>query len=799
VPSALVSDLLDGHVQLDLECLDRIYLNAYIPNLQCGGQVLNFITKHLRQPIASPAVLAKIGEQFRAAVCSFCDTRQIPVLHFKSKDRQIEIVKPYFDEAQQPGVVAVGVAQEFQSVFTAYKRAHKGGGPPYFAFEKADRRVTAYYFYILDAEFGPAFIKLCSYFPYPGKVWVNGHEWAKRQAAKAGLCFTELANGFSSCENPRRLQSICDRLGPNQVLMFFEHWMKVIPTPLGRKDRLAGYFWELSMRQVEVSRTLVFDAPRHARAFFEAVVQDNLDIGRPDEVKLIFARQIRSTTKGEFASKVVTRGTDVTINAFYKHSRIKEYLKEGRALRIETVVNSPTDLGVQRRLTNLAELVTKAKAANRRMLDVQRAGQGCAIETALFERISQPSLEEGQRTGALRFGEPRTMALAGALCVSLNTVVGFTNRSLRAQVSQLLGAPYSSAQMTYDLRRLRLKGLVERVPGSHRYKITGAGLASLSSTPSATTGFSDLSSSPTGRPRRPSYDKLSGSSSMPSTTMPPAHTSRLPKTCLNFRDCANKGALAAAGRLLLDELGGAFCSPPRPDVVPDAIETVPQWAVCEQGLDRPEELGCVDVVGGEASPEARLLHTLSVVVLVPEQRQHDHRLGEVEALRRRVVATVGDHEVDDWQYLRLGDLLGSPHVAGEFVFVVSWSLADDEAMRRLRQHFHESSHEIDVRRPERAERQIEQTAMAFPDRFGNLEVGFGGADRRVDALPGSGQRPAVDVVDDLRIDVEVEMARLVYELEVRQGRCARRDDPVVEAFPNGSVNPVVLCPEGCPL
>ena len=105
------------------------------------------------------------------------------------------------------------------------------------------------------------------------------------------------------------------------------------------------------MRQVEVSRTMVFDAPRRARGFFEAVVADNIDIGRPDELKVIFNRQIRSTTRSEFATRVVTRGTDVTINAFYKHSLIKEYLKEGRALRIETVVNSPTDLGVQRRLT----------------------------------------------------------------------------------------------------------------------------------------------------------------------------------------------------------------------------------------------------------------------------------------------------------------------------------------------------------------------------------------------------------------------------------------------------------------
>jgi hypothetical protein len=471
-----VGELLDAHVQLDLECLDRVYLNAYVPNLQVPGQVSMFMTGHLGCPFPSPAILSHMGDRFRAAVTAFAQGHDIPVLRFRAEDRQIDMVRPLWQRARGPGVVAVGIAQEFQKVFTARQRPTRDPKVKVFMFDKADRRVTVYYFYVLDTEFGPGFIKICSYFPYPAKVWVNGHEWAKHQATKAGIGYVELANGFASADDPRRLQQICDRLGPAHIQSFFERWMKAIPTPLSKVDRRGGYWWELSMRQIEVSRTIVFDAPRRARAFFEAVVADNLDIGRPDEIKLIFDRQIRTTTKGEFATRVVTRGTDVTINAFYKHSRIKEYLKEGRALRIETVINAPNDLGCHRRLENLPELKAKATAANRRLLEVQRAGQGCAIETALFERISQPSLEEGQRTGALRFGDPRVMALTGALCVALTATVGFTNKSLRASVSQLLGRPYSQTQMTYDLRRLRLKGLIIRVPHTNTYVLTTEGI-----------------------------------------------------------------------------------------------------------------------------------------------------------------------------------------------------------------------------------------------------------------------------------------------------------------------------------
>jgi len=475
-----VSQVLDGHVMLDLECLDRVYLNAYVPNLQVSGQVVTFLTQHLGNPIPSPALFNQIGERFRAAVTRFAIGNDIPVVRFGKDARKAEVMRPYLDAARaagRPGVVAVGVAQEFQRVFTGSPRRPDGPGAPQFTFAKADRRVSCYYFYVWDAEFGPGFIKLCSYFPYPAKVWVNGHEWAKQQARRHGIAFTELANGFATCDQPARLQAICDALGPADIQAFFDRWLARIPTPLGPADRAAGYWWELSMRQVEVSRTLVLDTPARARAFFQALVADNLGIGRPDEVSLIFDRRIRSDTDSGFATRVVTRGVEVTVNCFYKHSRIKQYLKEGRALRVETVCNSPGDLGCQRRLVHLDELQARARAANRRLLDTERAGPGCVLASPAFARVAQPSTDgqAGSPTGALRFGDPRVMALAGALCILLTRTVGFTHRSLRAQVTALLGQAYTASQMSYDLTRLRRKGLIRRLPRTNTYVLTSDG------------------------------------------------------------------------------------------------------------------------------------------------------------------------------------------------------------------------------------------------------------------------------------------------------------------------------------
>ena len=201
-----VNDVLDGHVGLDVECLDRIYLNGYVPNLQVGGQVVSFMTAHLGNPIPSPAIMEKIGTAFRTAVDRFAADNKIAVVRFGKDDRKIEVMRPYLARQARtgrPGVAAIGIAQEFQNVFAATKRVGHNG-VPWFSFFKADRRVTCFYVYLWDADFGPAFIKICAYFPYPIKVWLNGHEWAKRQAVQAGIGFSELSNGLPAVRIPPR-------------------------------------------------------------------------------------------------------------------------------------------------------------------------------------------------------------------------------------------------------------------------------------------------------------------------------------------------------------------------------------------------------------------------------------------------------------------------------------------------------------------------------------------------------------------------------------------------------------------
>src|SRR6266513_729615 len=246
-----VNDVLDGHVVLDIECLDRIYLNAYVPILQTSAQVVAFLSGHLGFPFPSPVLFRQLGERFRKAVAAFAEANDIPWVRFGKGEAKLEVMAPHLARQAatgRSGVAAVGVAQEFQRVWTAYE-GKTSTGTPRWSFAKTDRRVTCYYFYLWDEGFGPAFIKICAYFPYPGKVWFNGHEWAKRQALAAGLRFTELSNGFAACEDPATLQEVCDRLGPGQIRVFAERWWARLPLPFTRADRQAGHWWDISMRQ----------------------------------------------------------------------------------------------------------------------------------------------------------------------------------------------------------------------------------------------------------------------------------------------------------------------------------------------------------------------------------------------------------------------------------------------------------------------------------------------------------------------------------------------------------------------
>jgi hypothetical protein len=378
----------------------------------------------------------------------------------------------------------IGVAQEKAHIFRTERRRNPVTGAAYPWIVTATGVVNHYYLYGVDDDFGPFFLKFCSYFPYTARLCINGHEYAKRQAAKAGIAFEALDNGFASAADPAAVQAICDGLTEDTIGALLRKWLVRLPHPYTAADRAAGYRYELSILQAEFSLTQMLDAPVSGRIFFEQVIRDNLDLGRPDRVSLIFARQIqrgrKKPTPGRFRTRVITQHVTPSLYVDYKHTTIKQYHKEGRALRTETTINDTYDFAIGRRLTNLPALRKIGFSANRRLLDVQRLSHDPADGAAALNAITAPAITPtGQRVAGMRFTDPRTQGLLSAICVFRLLPRGFTNRDLRHHLAPLLGLSpeaMTSGQITYDLRRLRHHGLIERIPRTHRYQITGTGL-----------------------------------------------------------------------------------------------------------------------------------------------------------------------------------------------------------------------------------------------------------------------------------------------------------------------------------
>jgi len=158
---------------------------------------------------------------------------------------------------------------------------------------------------------------------------------------------------------------------------------------------------------------------------------------------------------------------------------LKQYFKEGRGLRTEGTINNPYDFGVGKDLKNLPHLKRIAAHINHRLLEVERVSQNCRFSQQSMQRLIEPTVtQEGQKAPGLKFGQPRVMALLLALCLFLILPAGFSNRQLRQHVADILGLDldhYKPGQMTYDLRRLRLKGLICRKAGTHSYELTPYG------------------------------------------------------------------------------------------------------------------------------------------------------------------------------------------------------------------------------------------------------------------------------------------------------------------------------------
>jgi hypothetical protein len=484
-----IADLQQENVRFELESIDRMYLNCFVPQLTSAGGVAAYFREHMGRRFASTKDAIPLTKAFTQEIHTFAEELNIPIVRFAKNQRKDDVMQERLKKFQhKEGVVFIGIAQEKATVpRTTRKRVGPPGNEgtiPWIDYSTV--MVNFFYFYCLDENFGPFFIKFCSYFPYPAKLCINGHEYLKQQLKKAGIGFIPLDNGILQCDQPARAQRIADGFDEHKIETFFRKWLRKLPHPFPPVDRKAGYRYKLSILQSEFALTQVWDRPLHGREFFEEVIRENIDLGRPETVQLIFARKMqkKTATDGRCRTRIVTDGVIPSLHVYYKNTHLKQYHKscdKGAALRTETTINNTYDFKVGRLIKNLPELRRIGFAANHRVLEVEKLSHDSRVGAATFEALQSPvRTEDGQRASALRFGDERVQSILAVILMLFLQFEGFRNRQLRSLLAQRLGLPEAeikAGRITYELRRLRLHGLIERIPKTHQYRLTPKGLA----------------------------------------------------------------------------------------------------------------------------------------------------------------------------------------------------------------------------------------------------------------------------------------------------------------------------------
>ena len=470
-------------IQFRYRCFDRILLNGLIQPFQQPERVLGFFNTYRAGKRVTRRTLTEIADQFQNWAKNRSEKWGTPILEppdgNDTDSRRDKFVEKYFQGAKPGQVVAILKAREPARILVAI--GDKDNQSPHLEYKQ--RWVNQYNFYVNDTQWGRMFVRMCPYFPFSARVCLNQHHWLARRMTEEGIDFQQCSNAFLKCGNPVHLQELADSLQARDLLRCGQKWLATFtPFLTDQERRQAGCQHRLFFSQVEYCDNLIF----HRRAAVEEITQRLLDlnrnIGQPKKITTIFGRKVTKEYKGKLQS--VIEDLDLpnpVIRSHYGHGFAKQYVRDDRCLRTEPATNNVYDYGVHKDVENLPQLRDRMSEIIDNYHNVQQDVLETFIDRGQLRKLAAPTiLSSGRRMPGLKLDHPRQLAVMHSLVRFANVAGGarFTTADLYGPALDALGvtdAEYSLASFRYDLSKLRVKGLVEKIPQSRRYRLVGKG------------------------------------------------------------------------------------------------------------------------------------------------------------------------------------------------------------------------------------------------------------------------------------------------------------------------------------
>jgi hypothetical protein len=464
-------------VRFVYSCFDRVVFNVIVPAWQCAAVLVGLLQKRRGVGAISRAYLKAVSEEYHGMVRTLATDNGIPVVTPPRHIRRDEWVEPFYRRLHgQPGIAVILKCREGARVAVSYPT--KSGSHH---LELCQRFVDQYYFYLQDANFGPMFLRLCPYLPFNGRMVINGHDWLACQMRRENIGFRQHGNAFLTCSNPERLQQLADSLSANHVIACAQRWLSRLAPPLiNANGQRAARDYRLFFSQTEFCTNIIFNRRAPLDQLSERLLDLNRDIGRPDKLTIIYGRRINKRTRHGFQTQITDHhlGSPV-IRSHYQDQSVKQYVRDHLLLRTEETCYDTTELGINKGLENLPALRTAVHQVNERYQEIQQDVMETFLDRGQLQALRQPTIStSGRRIPGIKPDDPRLLALMRALTrfAHIANSDSFRCRDLLEPVAQALGrADYRLPQLRYDLSKLRAKGLVVKVDGTHRYRLTAEG------------------------------------------------------------------------------------------------------------------------------------------------------------------------------------------------------------------------------------------------------------------------------------------------------------------------------------
>jgi hypothetical protein len=469
-------------IRFSYSCFDRLILNGGIGCFQHskrGGTIRWFLENRRHARRVCHAYFTQISGKYHEWIADYAHQQALDIVEPPKKIdgedvRREQWVEPYFQKlGSNHGVAVILKARESERIAWHYAKAN--------SIEVAHRFVNLYYFYIHDAYLGRMFLRICPYFPFNIRVWINGHNWLAAQMQGEGIAFQKRDNLFTACAEPERLQELADAFAPGDILAPVEAWLAQLLPFFSAEERQDGFRHQLRFAQVEYCHNVIFHKQADAQRLFGRLLDANHSLGHPDKLAVVFGRSRchPDTRTGQTVVKITKLRTPV-ISSGYQHTSIKQYVSNGAGLRTESAsYNLKKDLSINKDIQNLAKVRQVLDQANNRYLEVQQDVLASYVDRGQLQQLRQPSISPtGRRVPGLHIDDPRLMAVLQAiLCFAYLVGKGcFRIKDLIADAKKALGDPdYTVARLRYDLSKLRGKGMVTRLPRSQCYQISADG------------------------------------------------------------------------------------------------------------------------------------------------------------------------------------------------------------------------------------------------------------------------------------------------------------------------------------